>query len=416
MKWTWRILGFGVLVLVLVVVFWGQEGVTSEVASAEVQHGTFVIDVVTRGEVAAVDSRGVSRPRGRSIRGQIVSMAPEGSEVNAGEFLVQFDTSEIDRTIEERRNELLNAQVELESKRAELASRSAELTSALKRQEYSYEQQQIRFRRMEYEAEVRRRVEELELKKSELSLAEAQDAIEAHRSVSEAELSRAELEVKQAETELQEAEEAKAKHTLHAPIDGLVVYMEIYRPGGSSKVKVGDTPWSGMEIIQLPDLSRMKVVTKVNEVDIERVSVGQRVEITVDALAGHRFQGTVATVANLARREEGSDRKSFDVDVVIETEGETELRPGMTASCTIITRELADATFVPLEAVHERQGRTFVFRAGSDDEHAVTLGLRNSDFVVVEAGLEAGDRVTLRDPNLPLEDVGVELNPDGGGL
>jgi len=411
----WRGLVAGAL-LTLAIALFGREGVTSEIASAEATRGTFIIDVSTRGEVAAVESRGVSKPRGRSIRGQIVQMAPEGAEVKEGDFLVQFDTSEIDRTIEERKNELLNAEVELGSKRAELASKSAELESALKRQEYSYQQQEIRYQRMEFEADVRKRVEELELKKAELSLSEAREAIEAHRTVAEAELSRAELAVKQARTELQEAEEAKAKHTLVAPIDGLVVYMEIWRPGGSSKVKVGDTPWSGMEIITLPDLSRMKVETKVNEVDIERVSEGQPATVTVDALAGQRFSGTVTSVATLARREDDSDEKSFEVEIEIDTDGESDLRPGMTASCTIITDELEAVVHVPLEAVHERQGRTFVFLAGSDDEHEVVLGPRNSDFVVIEEGLDEGDRIALRDPNLPLEDVGVELDSNGGEL
>jgi len=388
------------------VVLWGVGGSSPEIATYEVKRGEFLIDVRARGELKALKSRSVSRPRIRWSRSQIVRMAPEGSIVKAGDFLIQFDTSESARRVEEKRNELLNAKTELESQKASMASRMAELESQLRNQEYSYQQAKIRYEQMKYEAEIRRREQELELKKAELALQQARDKIESQKVIDEANLRKAQLKVKQAELELQKAEEELASQTLRAPIGGLVVYKEIWGPSGRAKVKVGDTPWPGMELIEIPDLSVMQVKTKVNEVDINRVAVGQQVIIQVDALPGETFYGKVTQVATLARRERDSNVKTFDVDVTIDG-SDDRLRPGMTANCQIITDRLTDVIYVPLEAVFEKESKTVSFvMDGHPKMREVKVGPKNSDFVVIEDGLQEGERVTLRDPTLPLEEVG----------
>ena len=402
-RWWWLA---AVAVLLLTAVLWGVGGSSPEIATYEVQRGEFLIDVQARGELKALKSRSVSRPRMRWSRSQIVRMAPEGSTVEEGGFLIQFDTSESARRVEEKRNELLNAKTELERQQATIASRTAELESQLRTQDYSYQQAKIRFEQMKYEAEIRRREQELELKKAELALRQARDKIEAQKVIDEANLRKAELKVKQAELELQKAEEELASQTIRAPIAGLVVYKEIWGPSGRAKVKVGDTPWPGMELIEIPDLSVMQVKTKVNEVDINRVAVGQQVIIQVDALQGETFYGKVVQVATLAKRERDSNVKTFDVDVTIDGSDER-LRPGMTANCKIITDRLTDVIYVPLDAVFEKEGMTVAFVMGGRPKlREVKVGPKNSDFVVVEEGLSEGERVTLRDPTLPLEDVG----------
>ncbi|MBT6144745.1 MAG: hypothetical protein HOH74_04905, partial [Gemmatimonadetes bacterium] len=71
--------------------------------------------------------------------------------------------------------------------------------------------------------------------------------------------------------------------------------------------------------------------------------------------------------------------------------------------------------FVPIDAVFEKNGETLVYRIekGAPVEQVVVLGKRNDDFVVVEEGLGANDRVTLLDPTTSLETVGGMA--DAGG-
>lgn len=382
-----------------------------ELATTVVERGEFVIDIETTGDLRAVNSRAVSRPRRGGWRSQIVSLAPEGSVVAEGDFLVQFDTAEATRDLEEKRNSLANAEAELASERATTTSSLAELESALQNREISYEQAKIRFDQMKYEAEIRRREQELELRKAELALQESRDKIESQRVVQAANLRKAELAVEQAKQEVAEQEKVLAALTLTAPTAGLVVYKEVWGPSGEAKVKVGDTPWPGQDIIEIPDLSQMMVQTKVNEVDIHRVSEGLEVEVTIDALADTTFTGKITSVATLAKREGNSEVKSFAVEVEV-VGSDPRLRPGMTATCRIVVERVADAVYIPLESVFEEEGRTICYVVdGASQARDIVLGARNADHVIVQEGVSAGERVSLRDPNVPLEDVGGEPPP-----
>ncbi len=368
--------------------------------TAVAKRGELVIDVATVGQVEAVKSRSVSRQRtGFSWDAvQIAQMAPEGSVVEEGDFLVQLDQTTTSQQLDQVENSLLNARAELARRRAEIDQRLAELESARLNQEYGYEQTRLRYDLMTFEAEVRRREQELELKKAELSLREAGDRLAAQRIIAEAELAKAQYDVRNAEMQMAQAREALASLTITAPEPGLVVYKS-FRGG---KIKVGDQVWPGMELIDLPDLSQMQVRTRVNEIDVRRIAVDQEVVVTVDALAGLEFRGKVTRIATLARAEGEAKVKVFDVDVLIEGAA-GDLRPGMTAQCRIIVARLADVVIVPLEAVFERDGGSVVFAVdGRVAARPVTLGERSDDFVEIESGLEAGETVSLRDPQRPL--------------
>jgi multidrug efflux pump subunit AcrA (membrane-fusion protein) len=68
---------------------------------------------------------------------------------------------------------------------------------------------------------------------------------------------------------------------------------------------------------------------------------------------------------------------------------------------------------VPLEAVFEKDGRpvVYVMARGGARPREVVLGPSNQDFVVVEQGLRAGERVALRDPEAPPSDFGALTSP-----
>ena len=84
------------------------------------------------------------------------------------------------------------------------------------------------------------------------------------------------------------------------------------------KFQIGDQTWSGFPLIQLPDLSALRAVVRINEVDIAKVKSGLQVEIKPDAFSDSIYSGVVTSVANLAVNKEGSTKiKVFPVEVDI---------------------------------------------------------------------------------------------------
>lgn len=76
---------------------------------------------------------------------------------------------------------------------------------------------------------------------------------------------------------------------------------------------MGDEVWSGSQIVTLPSTSQLQVFTHVNEVDVERIAVGQDAVVRFVALPGVEVRGRVQRLATLGRqREEGSSVIVFD--------------------------------------------------------------------------------------------------------
>ena len=167
---------------------------------------------------------------------------------------------------------------------------------------------------------------------------------------------------------------------------------------------------------------------KVNEVDVDKIEVGQPVDIRLDALPGPVFHGRISSVASLGHEKEGDKNvKVFDIQIEIE-EKDDRLKPGMTATSEVVIKtvperpqpaddeisepaegEIANLPlYIPIDAVFEKGGRTLVFLVdgGKSREQEVKLGDRNGNYVIVLEGLGSNDRITLRDPTTTLEELG----------
>lgn len=412
-----RLLVFsGVLIVAVVaLVMLGIGTGASNVATYTAQRGQFIIDIKTRGELRAVKSVNITVPAQVYGNMRIISLVSDGTMVKEGDFLVQFDTSEFESQIEDRRNALENAQASLASTNANIESTRKQQENNYLSQQYSYEQAKLNFEQMKYEAAARQQTEELNFKKAELSLAQAQQRIESQKIIDERNIRRAELQVKQAQQRYDSAVEQLKALTITSPKSGMVVLSKIMSTSGTQeKVKVGDTPFRSATICEIPDLSKMLVITQVSEVDISQIQLGQQVIITLDAVTGPVFYGMITNVAKLARTETGSDVKVFDVEVTINGQDER-LKPGMTAQCQIITKTIPDVVYIPLESVFAKEDTTVVFvKHRGYDKKTVKTGEKNSDYIIIAEGVEAGQDITLRDPTIPLSQLGIETRSNGG--
>jgi HlyD family secretion protein len=218
----------------------------------------------------------------------------------------------------------------------------------------------------------------------------------------------AESRIQEASARLELAKQQLAHCEVRAEVPGIVVYKDVFFGSERRKPQVGDQVWANQPLVILPDISRMEVETRVRETDIHKVERNQKVEVRVEAYPELRLTGSVTLVGTLAQEEQ--DRrgsKFFSVRVGIR-QSEPRLRPGMTARVEIEVEERADALFVPLEAVFEKDGRSLVYLAGRRPRaREVVLGPSNADFVVVEKGLERGESVLLRDPGRGAPDTSL---------
>ena len=402
--------GFIVLVIVLNLIF--KPGMV-DIASFPVARGAFVININTTGEVIAKNSVTISAPSNVRSSLQIVALAPEGSRVKKGDMLIMFDTSDIDTRIEERDATYQQALEDLEKLKAMQASKMATLNSTYEVTKNNYELSKIRLKRMEYEADTRKQMEELNFKNAEINLRKLEDNIKNEKIINSVDMQNAELKIERAKRDLDEARRDRERLIVRAPNDGLVVYQEDRHSATREKIKVGDTPHRRMALLELPDLSFMQVKTFVNEIDIRKIKRGQKTVIRLDAVQNTVFVGEITDIAYLARREQGTNVKVFDIYITIDGGENPLLKPGMSASVEIVLEKLEDKVYVPLESVFEKDGKTFAYVLDSGwEEKEIKIGKTNRDYAVVEEGLSVGQRVSLLDPTIELEQFGSEIKEE----
>lgn len=367
--------------------------------TAAAERGAFAMTLSVPGELEAVKSEFVSAP---NVKGtlKITYVAEEGAHVKAGDVLVEFDRSDLEKELESALSRLQIARTKQAQKQAQLAVRLASAQSEVTKAELELQRAKMRLTDSETVPRVERESARIDVEEYTLAVDRSKSSLESVRLEGEAELELLRLEAEEAATKVRQFEEQLGRLKIEAPADGLVILTEAWRQGKRGKVTVGDAVWPGNPLMELPDLAKMHVEAWVHEVDASLVKVGQKVSVIVDAIPEPAWPGVVERVADLAvQRKEESTVKHVKVIVGLDRT-DAALKPGMTVRAEVLVDEVPDALTVPREAVFYEGPLAYVWRDGLAgwDRAAVKLGATNDSHVVVVEGLETGDRVALADP------------------
>jgi RND family efflux transporter MFP subunit len=185
-----------------------------------------------------------------------------------------------------------------------------------------------------------------------------------------------------------------------APTSGQVVYATESRNNtGEPLIAEGKTVRERQLIVRLPDPKRMQVLARINESRVDRVKLDMPVKIKVDAFPDMELTGLVREVGEYPLPNASVYMTMKEYGTVIEIQDPPEgLRAGMTAQVAIQVHQRERATQVPLQAVIERDDRHFTIVMSDEGTIAaqeITLGLSNDTSVIVEDGLQVGQKVVL---------------------
>ena len=216
----------------------------------------------------------------------------------------------------------------------------------------------------------------------------------------------ARLSLQSAQLSASTAADSVDDYNIKSPISGTVI---------EKNFKAGDKVdgASSGTLAVIYDLSYLKLEMAVAELDIGKVEVGQRVEITADALEGQTFEGVVDKVSINGTTTNGFT--NYPVTIIIEDYGD--LKPGMNVSAEIIGEEIPNALCIPVDAV-DRGNTVTVPGPGALNEDGtavvditkletkeVTLGRNDDEYIEVTDGLEEGDVVLISNQASSLMDM-----------
>ena len=172
-----------------------------------------------------------------------------------------------------------------------------------------------------------------------------------------------------------------AKMEIRAPFSGLI---------GLRSVSVGDYVKEGQDMVNLESIDPLKVDFRVPEIYLKQVQVGQKLEVSLDALPGRKYEGTVSAINPLV---DAAGRA-----IVIRAQvrnADTALRPGMFARVKLLTKDERDALVLPEQALVPQGEEQYVFRVidGKATRTKVEVGQRRDGRVEVVKGVTPGDTI-----------------------
>ncbi len=223
-----------------------------------------------------------------------------------------------------------------------------------------------------------------------------------------------------------------AKTTIYAPVDGVISKLSVEL---GDRI-LGTSQMAGTEIMRISNMSAMEVSVDVNESDINRVSIGDKADIEIDAFQNQKFKGEVTEIASSSSIVGTSTDQvtNFSVKVRILPESYVKLlrsdsanpspfRPGLSATVDIQTEQF-EGLAVPIQSVTTREEKkdenaavkgdkpasstndkakskdttpvkeyVFVLSAGKVKQVEVTTGIQDDTYILIKSGLKGGEEV-----------------------
>jgi multidrug resistance efflux pump len=393
-----------VALIVALVLYSALSGKEKEVVlETEVEQGEFEISVMVTGELQAIRETEIQAPsqlRSRNLRirsVKIQELIPEGTVVDSGQWVATLDRSEADNSLKDILDNLEQKESEYMRTKLDTTMQLRELRDELFNLSFAMEEAEITVAQSQYEPPATIRQAEIELEKAKRAYDQAENNYSLKVRQAQANMREAEINMARDRRSKAEMEEVMKLFDIYAPSSGMVIYKKDW--SGQKRTAGTEINTWDLAVATLPDLSSMISMTYVNEIDISKLTEGQKVRIGVDAFPEKEFTGEVTEVANIGQQLPNTDAKVFEVRIEL-NERDTVLRPSMTTSNMVVTQVLDSVLFIPLEAVHANDSLTFVYTRDGKKQ-VVVLGESNENHIIVDMGLNKGDKLYLSMPGEP---------------
>jgi HlyD family secretion protein len=386
--------------------FWGlrQAHSAPSIPTAVVRRGAFVGWLDLRGQIAARQSVVIAAPY-RIDNMRILKLLPNGTRVEKGETLVEFDSTQLRRDLAQNRVDLKSAQADVEQQRAQgRLTEEKDLTDVMKAR-YDVQSAELDASKAEIVSEIEGAEAKLKLADARQKLVAAEAKLKADHASDAAAVKGKEDARDKALYQMQQNERSLSQLILHAPTDGMFTLLNTHwtsPTSGPQPFRSGDQIWPGAAIAELPDLSTLEVTARVDEDERGRLQVGQKADLRFTAIPDRAFTGRVKSISTLASvdfSEGWPPPRNFTVRLALDQSDER-LRPTMSGTVRVAVDRVASGILIPSEALFPKNGETvaYVLDGSKFEARKIVVAQQSGGQVLVAKGLQVGERVALQNP------------------
>jgi len=410
MKINKRYLIISVIILIVISAYsFFHAKVSGAALTTIVKKTNFEVIVTNTGELRAKNFTEITAPselRNINIyQIKITNLIPEGTIVKEGDFVAELDKTEIMTKINEEQLNVNKKQSEFTQTQLDTTLTMRDARDELLNLKYAVEEKKLIKDQSIYEPPAVLRQAEIDYEKALRNLEQKHENYKTKREQSVTKMQIVGSDLEKAKSKLMQLTSTMQQLTVKAPKSGMLIYSKDW-DGKKRIVGTSINVWDPT-VANLPDLTTMESVTYVNEVDIQKIKMGQKVNIGLDAQPGKKLQGIVKSVASIGEQKANSEAKVFEVVIEVLSK-DTTLRPSMTTGNNIITSTVGSVISVPIEAIQNSGNTSFVYKKQGIKivKQQIKTGVFNENSAVVSEGLIEQDEVFV---SLPSDTSGAEF-------
>ena len=403
------IIGSVILTVLLVVLFFSLNSKSGEVEiTCKVMKGPFEVKIHTSGQLESENSENIVLPTVLSSQNiriyeiKITDLIEEGTVVDSGQYIATLDHKVIEEVLTTANLELETALAVIEDAKLDSNIYLSNYRDQIVNSKSDVEERKIVLAESVYESPSVIKKAEMDVSKAERKLTQDIKGFEMRQRQLRSQMERRNIDYTEKKQRVDNLLKLYDAVIIKAPKSGMVIYA---KDRFGIKIQVGSllTPWSPI-IATLPDMTRMISETYINEIDIAKIKVKQKVTLSIDAFPEKELKGEVISVANIGQPMPKSDSKVFEVNIRI-FGSDPMLRPAMTTGNVIETGAYVDKIYVPSEAIFETDSTKFVYvKKDKVVRQLVDVGEENEDFIIVNKGVAENDILLLNEPE-KLDDI-----------
>ncbi len=326
-------------------------------------------------------------------------MVDEGTVVSEGDFLMEFDTSDIASRLRDETANFQSVQEERQKKRSDSDIQLKNLKLSLEQAKSDLEKLEVKLS-SQVDLISGIEIEQIRIQRDAAKI--KVDFLE-KKVKYQTESGQLDLQISRSNegyyrSRMDDLMDAMDSYTVRAPVSGVVIYKRNWNNEAS---EIGSNIFAMNAVMEIPDLSSIRAKVQIDEIDSGKVKVGQDANITVDAVQGRSFGGKVTSIGSILKQATfDRPQKVNDIYVEIENADTKMLRPGMNLKAQIRVGEYKQVVVIPLSSIQERDGRSFVqvWRPETKTFDWREIQLRTNDGMtaVVESGLNAKEKIRAR--------------------
>lgn len=358
-----------------------------KVRAVTVQRGPIRSQISTNGKVEPVQNFESHAPIATTVKRLLVK---EGDHVRKGQLLLELDNDDIRAQAARAQAQIKAAQANLAATKnsgtqEEILTLNAQLAKTRAARDTAQRNldalKRLQQQGAASDGEVRQAETTLQSVQADLNLLQQKQKDR----YSQPEVASTEAQAAQAQAAYESAQDALGKSNVRAPFDGIVY---------SLPVKLGAFVQAGDMLLQVADLSHVLVRAFVDEPDVGRLQLGQRVEVTWDAVPGRIWTGAVNSVPSTVKR--SGNRNVGETTCLIDNQ-DLRLLPNINVGVTIVVAEHNNVLTLQRDALHIDDSKAYVFRIVDNrlKRQAIEFSLQNLTRVEITSGLSEGDAVAM---------------------